>query len=255
MTTPSDPQQFPPPQGSRPGPPAPAPGAATPPVSSPPLPSAALPDMTEFITNPGKPPRDTPSKAPLYLGLGVAGIALLAVGFFAGRAVAAGPQTLADALSAAQAGTLPCGTPTTPPTAAGGVGAPGAGGNASTFLIARLCHGGQGRGAAAGAAAGAGGGAGFAGGGRGVGGLFGPGAVTGNVTSVSGDSLTVQTRGGVVTVTVPGTAKVSVPGVGSVKDIKTGQTVVITTGTANGTSTGTATAVTVLPASGAAGRG
>ncbi|HSN07110.1 MAG TPA: hypothetical protein VLV82_07165, partial [Candidatus Angelobacter sp.] len=149
-----------------------------------------MPDITDLVEG-SKGRTDKPSGGPgigrnLLVG-GVVGALVIAGGaFFAGRAMAAGPATLADALQQAQAGTLPCGTPS---------GTGGAG------FITRLCGSGTGGGAGVGAGGtgtGAPGGGGF--GGRGV---------VGTVTAVSPTSITVNTRGGSVTVAVPSTVVVS----------------------------------------------
>lgn len=207
----------------------------------------ALPDLSDFITNPGKPPKPegTPqSPAVRYAVMGVIGLALLGVGYGVGRATTtSGPSTLVAAVQAEQAGKLPCGTPPTSST----------GGNAGTFIVARLCGstgttggaGGFGGGAAAGGGAGGTAG-GFAGRGGALGGLFGPGSVTGTVTSVSGSSLQLQTRGGTITIQLPSTAKVTTTATGSLQDVTSGHSVVVTT-TTSGT-TRTATSIFVLPA-------
>jgi hypothetical protein len=215
---------------------------STPQEPTPPV-QPALPDLSEFISNPGKPPKPAGSPgSPVtrYAVGAVVGLALLGVGFGAGRATtASGPSTLVAAVQAEQAGKLPCGTP---PTSS-------ASGNAGTFIVARLCGsagttggtGGFGGGTAAGGTGG-----GFAGRGGALGGLFGPGSVTGTVTSVSGSSLQLQTRGGTITIQLPSTAKVTTTAAGSLKDVASGHSVVVTT-TTSGT-TRTATSIFVLPA-------
>jgi hypothetical protein len=203
----------------------------------------ALPDLSDFITNPGKPPKpegSSGSPAMRYAVGAVVGLALLGVGFGVGRATASsGPGTLVAAVQEEQAGKLPCGTPSTST----------AGGNAGTFIVARLCGstgttggaGGFGGGTAAGGTGG-----GFAGRAGALGGLFGPGSVTGTVTSVSGSSLQLQTRAGTITVQLPPTAKVTTTAAGSLSDVTSGHSVVVTT-TTSGT-TRTATSIFVLPA-------
>jgi hypothetical protein len=157
---------------------------------------------------------------------GVVGALVIAGGaFFAGKATASGPATLADAITAAQAGTLPCGT------------ASGTGGGA--FLVQRLCQTGTGTGAGPG-------GAGPTGGTGGAGGFGGRG-VAGAVTAVSATSITVNTRAGSVTVAVPGTVKVQKTVAGSLGDVKVGDNVTVasTTDTAGNR---TASSITIIPA-------
>ncbi len=219
----------------------------TPPVQPVPPVQPALPDLSDFITNPGKPPKQEGaprSPAARYAVAGIAGLALLGVGFGIGRATTtSGPSTLVAAVQEAQAGKLPCGTPST----SGGTG------NAGTFIVARLCgsNGTTGGGFGGGGFGGGttAGGTGAAGGFRGgaFGGLFGPGAVTGTVTSVSGGALQLQTRAGAVTVQLPSTAKVTKTTAGSLSDVTTGHQVIVTTTTSG--STRTATSIFVLPAS------
>jgi hypothetical protein len=86
-----------------------------------------------------------------------------------------------------------------------------------------------------------GGGQGF-GGGRNV-------ALTGTVTSVSGNTVVIQTRAGNVTVTMAPGAKVYKPAAGSATDLKTGSTVSVTSEPGSTGTTRTATQVTILPTS------
>ncbi len=208
----------------------------------------AMPDLSDLIANPGKPPRPHNPRTSRYGLAAVGGLVLLGAGFGLGYVVAPhGPATLTAAVQQAEAGKLPCGTPPTTATASGQ--APGAGGGfgsgaGATFLVARLCQNTQNGGGGFAAGNGANGGGGFRAGG--LGGLFGPGAVNGTITSVTGTSLTVQTRAGTVTVALPSSAKISKTTAGSVKDLSTGQRVVVST-TQDGSGNRTATSVFVLP--------
>ena len=188
-----------------------------------------MPDITDLVEG-SKGRSDGPSGGSglgrnLLVG-GVVGALVIAGGaFFAGRAMAAGPATLADALQEAQAGTLPCGTPS-------GTGAGG--------FAARLCGSGTGAGGGAtgtpGGAAGQGGGAGF--GGRGV---------VGTVTAVSPTSITVNTRGGSVTVAVPSTVVVSKTVTGAISDVTVGADVTVAS-TTDASGNRTASRITIVPA-------
>jgi len=223
----------------------------TPPAAGTPQP--ALPDLSEFVNNPGKPPKKSNSKTGLYVGMVVGGLALAGVGYFVGSQTSSGPTTLAAAVADAQAGKLPCGTPAVSATPDPGQGF-GQGGGVNTFLIARLCQStGSGNGTGGGTGTTPGTGNGFPGGpgggfgGRGaLGGLIGPGTVTGTLTKVTATSLTITTRGGSVTVALPSTAKVTKTTSGSVSDLAAGQTVAV--GTTTSGSAQTATSVFVLPA-------
>jgi hypothetical protein len=186
-----------------------------------------MPDITDLVEG-SKGRSDGPSGGSglgrnLLVG-GVVGALVIAGGaFFAGRAMAAGPATLADALQEAQAGTLPCGT--TSGTGAGG-------------FAARLC--GSGTGTGTGGTGGAGaigqGGAGF--GGRGV---------VGTVTAVSPTSITVNTRGGSVTVAVPSTVVVSKTVTGAISDVTVGADVTVAS-TTDASGNRTASRITIVPA-------
>lgn len=226
----------------------PADGSSTPPP--------AMPDLSDLITGPGKPPNPTNPRTRLYIIGGIAGLALLAAGYGLGHATASsGPPTLAAAVADAQAGKLPCGTPsgstvgvaggTSGGTATGGQGGFARNGAAS-FLVARLC---SNRNAGPGGSdnGGAGGfGGGFAGR-TGLGGLFGPGAVNGTITSLSGSAVTLQTRAGAVTISLPASAKVTKTTSGSLKDLSNGLPVEIST-TQDSAGNRTATSIFVLPA-------
>jgi hypothetical protein len=157
---------------------------------------------------------------------GVVGALVIAGGaFFAGKAMASGPATLADAITAAQAGTLPCGSSSD------------TGGGA--FLVQRLCQTGTGTGGAGtGPTGGTGGNAGGGFGGRGV---------AGAVTAVSATSITVNTRAGSVTVAVPGTVKVQKTVDGSMADVKVGENVTVAS-TTDTSGNRTASSITIIPA-------
>ena len=221
----------------------------------------AIPDLSEFVTNPGKPPKQkSNSKTGLIVGMVIGGIALAAGGYFVGTMTSSGPKSLADAVKQAQAGSLPCGVTATQPTTGTG-GFPGFGqgggqGGINTFLIARLCQSSGGN-QAGGPGGFPGGGTGtgndpgaFPGGGAGgrggaLGGLIGPGTVSGTVAKVSSTSITVTTRGGAVTLTMPSTTKVTKTTSGTSSDIAVGQTVAV--GTTTSGSSQTATSVFILP--------
>ena len=187
-----------------------------------------MPDITDLVEG-SKGRQDKPSGSGLGRNVvigGVIGAVVIAGGaFFAGKAMAAGPATLADAVTQAQAGTLPCGTPST-----------GAGG-----FITRLC----GTGAGAGPGAGATGQGGAAGGG--FPGGFGGRGVIGTVTAVSPTSVTVDTRGGSVTVAVPSSVEVSKTVSGSMADVTVGTSVTVTS-TTDASGNRTASRITIVPA-------
>lgn len=184
-----------------------------------------MPDITDLVEG-SKGRTDKPSGGSglgrnVLVG-GVVGALVIAGGaFFAGRAMAAGPATLADALQQAQAGTLPCGT--TSGTGGGG-------------FAARLCGSGTGTGGTGGAGATGQGGAGF--GGRGV---------LGTVTAVSPTSITVNTRGGSVTVAVPSTVVVEKTVTGSMSDVTVGSDVTVAS-TTDASGNRTASRITIVPA-------
>ncbi|HEY9389700.1 MAG TPA: hypothetical protein VIR27_08020 [Mycobacteriales bacterium] len=177
------------------------------------------------------------------VGVGVA-LAVAAGAFYAGRVTApAGPPTLAAAITQAQQGDLPCGQGNRVVTALcdtnGGFLAGSGGGT-------------PGRGDRAGGNTGRGGGFGGRGGfgAGGLGGLFGPGAVTGTVATVHGDTLTLQTRAGTVDIALPTGVKVTTTTTGTATDVKQGATVVISSNTdANGNRV--AQNIFVVPATGA----
>jgi len=187
-----------------------------------------MPDITDLVEG-SKGRQDKPSGSGLGRNVvigGVIGAVVIAGGaFFAGKAMAAGPATLADALAQAQAGTLPCGT------------SDSAGGG----FITRLC--GTGAGAGAGPGAGATGQGGAAGGG--FPGGFGGRGVIGTVTAVSPTS--VDTRGGSVTVAVPSSVEVSKTVSGSMADVTVGTSVTVTS-TTDASGNRTASRITIVPA-------
>ena len=204
-----------------------------------------MPDLTDLASAPPRKVRD-PGRTKLVAAGVVGGLVLLGGGFAIGRVTAhSGPASLVEAVQQAASGQLPCGTPS------------GTGAGAGAF-VTRLCAGGGGAGGGLGGFGGgpgggaggggtAGGGGGFGGGG--AGGLFGAGAVTGTVTSVSGGTLTVQTRGGDVTITLPSSASVQKTSAGTLADVLTKSTVVVNT-TQDSSGKRTATRVFVLPTPG-----
>lgn len=202
------------------------PGFVPPLVSSGSYQAPSMPDLTDLVEgSKGRPAQPSSGLSRGVVIGGVVGALVIAGGaFFAGRAMAAGPATLVDAVAQAQAGTLPCGT------ASSGPGQ----------FVTRLCGsaqggtGQQGAGQQGGSQAGQGGG-------------FGGRGVAGSVTAVSSSSITVNTRGGSVTVAVPGDVAVSKTVAGSMADVKVGDTVTVASTTdANGNRT--ASRVTIVPA-------
>jgi hypothetical protein len=193
----------------------------------------SMPDITDLVEG-SKGRKDAPASAPglgrnVIIGAVVGAVVVAGAGFLVGRATASGPKTLADALTQAQNGTLPCGDS----------GGPGAGG-----LITRLCGTGTGNGGFPGG--------GFPGGGgatgqNGPGGGFGGRGVVGTVTAVSATSITVNTRGGSVTVAVPSTVAVSKTVSGSMSDVTVGADVTVTS-TTDASGARTATRITLVPA-------
>jgi hypothetical protein len=186
-----------------------------------------------------EPASPTRHRGPLLAAAGLAAVVLAVAGYLAGHASAAGPATLADAVTQAQQGKLPCGD-TGSVRLGGGNGAGFGGGGASAggggFFLQRLC-GGQGQAGAAGAG----------GAGRGFGGgLFGPGAVNGRITAVRGSKLTIQTRAGALTVTVGSRTAITKTGTGSRSDLKPGLTATVTT-TATASGRRNATRIFLLP--------
>jgi hypothetical protein len=201
-----------------------------------------MPDLTDLASAPPRKEPSDPGRTRLIAASAVIGIALLGVGFGIGKATThSGPATLADAVQQASAGTLPCGTSATP---GGG-------------FLARLCSNGGGTGTgfgggAGGGAGGTGGTGGGAGGFGGGGGLLGPGTVTGTVTAVTGTSMTITTRGGSVTVTVPSTATIDKSATGTLSDVTNGSTVAVTT-TNDASGNRMASRVLIIPKTGTTG--
>lgn len=175
------------------------------------------------------------------LGLGAA-VVVGGGAFYAGRATAPkGPATLADAVTAAQQGSLPCGDGSRLLTALCSRGAGGLAGLGG--------QGGFGGRFGGGANPGGGGRSGPAGAGDALGQVFGPGSVAGTVTSVGGGTLTLQTRAGDVDITLPSGVKVTTTTRGGTGDITQGSTVIVgSTTDANGNRV--AETVFVLPAAG-----
>jgi hypothetical protein len=181
----------------------------------------------------------------------VVALVLIGAAFLVGRAMAGtdGPATLAEAVTQAQAGDLPCGeTGTADPAASpapegtppadgapGGAGGPGTAGGTG-FMLRAICQrdGQQGTTPAQGR-------------GRfgGAGGGFGQ---TGQVTKVSGNSLTLTGPMGETTVKLDAKTTVSKSAEGAVADIKTGDSVLVAG--ARGNADTAATSVTILPQTG-----
>lgn len=184
-----------------------------------------IPDLSEFMTPPRRRRDWRGSRSALTAGAIVLAIVLLGVGVVIGRFTApSGPPSLAAAVQQARAGTLPCGTGVAARLcAAGGFGAPG------------------GAGGTGGARGGTGGGLGFGRGG-GAGGF----GVVGTVSSVGNGTLTIQTRGGSVQLTLPSSATVSKTVAGSTSDLAAGDTVQVTT-TTDSSGQRTVQRITILP--------
>lgn len=213
----------------------------TTPPENPGAPRATVPDLSDLLADPGKPPRPADPRRRRAVLAAAGGVALLALGGAIGYLAAPrGPATLAAAVQQAQSGTLPCGS--TPSTASP---ANGAGGGRATVLLDRLCQRGNGTAPAPGSS-----GPVTARGGLGA--LFGPGALTGTVTTAAGGSVTVQTRAGNVTVSLPPTATIRTTTAGTAGDLKAGETVVVQS-TPDASGSRTATSVLVLPAGGTGG--
>jgi hypothetical protein len=158
----------------------------------------------------------------------VVALALIGGAFVAGRAMAgsSGPATLAEAVTQAQSGDLPCGdTGTAAPagTPAPG-GTPPAGGGAG-FMVRAICQpdAAQGQGQARG--------------------RF--GGQTGQVSAVSSDSLTLTGPMGETTVKLDGKTTINKSSKSELANIKAGDTVLVSGARPNSESA--ATSVTILP--------
>jgi hypothetical protein len=161
----------------------------------------------------------------------IVAVALIAGAFFAGRAMAGGPSTLAEAVQQARSGDLPCGdtgTATPPPS-----GAPGNFGDG--FALRALCgqqgtpQNGTGR------RFGAAGGLGF--------------GLSGQVVSVKGDTLTLRSPRGSQTIKLGPSTTISRASKGSSSDLKAGDTVIVG-GAGRGTTSGAAQSVLIVPSRG-----
>jgi hypothetical protein len=167
----------------------------------------------------------------------VVALALIAGAFFAGKAMAGGggPATLAQAVEQAQAGDLPCGesaTPAASPAATPGAnGGPPAGGGGA--FLRGICDRSQGQGQN-----------GQPGNAQG-GGRFGGFGQTGQVTAITGDSLTLQGPTGDTTVKLDSSTTINKSAKGAVADIKAGDSVLVSGAGRN--SQNAATSVTILP--------
>ena len=265
-TLPVEPPAVPPtePVSVPPAPP-PVPPYTAPPTTPPPPPPAPPYGAGGPPEPPFVPPPPASRPMGLIVGLGVAVVALAAVAFFVGRStVKQGPKTLLAAFTQAQQGKLPCGAPAAggPAVAPGNGGATDGGAGGRGFgggaFLGRICNGGANGGAAGGGNAnGGGGGGGGAGGGGfargggaggGLGGIFGgPGATTGTVVSVNGDQLTIQTRAGNLTITLPAGVNITKTTAGAVGDITNGATVIVTS-TTDASGKRTAERIFILPA-------
>jgi hypothetical protein len=173
-----------------------------------------VPDISDLVEKPGR-GRDGggSSVSGRYIAVSAVIAVLVGVaGFLIGHAASSGPKTLAEALTQARAGKLPCGTVSS---------TSGAG-----FLVSRLCGSGTG-------SSGGGGFGGFGPGTVGGSGGFGgnAGLVAGTVSSVSGTSITVATNAGNVTVTVPSTASITKPAKISLNQLPVGSRVVVISST------------------------
>jgi hypothetical protein len=188
-----------------------------------------MPDITDLVEG-SKGRKDKPAGGSglgrnVIIGGVIGAVVIAGLGFVAGRATSSGPKSLAEAFTQAQAGTFPCGDST------------GAGG-----FITRICSGG----AAGGGFPGGGGGGATGQGGPGGGGFGGRGVV-GTVTAVSATSITVDTRGGSVTVAVPSGVPVSKTVPGAMSDVTVGADVTVTS-TTDASGNRTASRITIVPA-------
>ncbi len=184
-----------------------------------------MPDITDLVEG-SKGRTDKPASGSglgrnVIIGGVIGAVVIAGAGFLAGRATSSGPKTLAEAFTQAQAGTFPCGDST-------GTGA---------GFISRICGSGTGTGTGT-PNPGASGGA--------VGGFGGRGVV-GTVTAVSATSITVNTRGGSVTVAVPSSVTVSKTVAGALSDVTVGSSVTVAS-TTDASGNRTASRITMVPA-------
>jgi hypothetical protein len=174
-----------------------------------------------------------------YAAIAVVVAVVLAAGaFFAGRAAAgsSGPSTLADAVTQAQDGKLPCGGNASA-TPAAATGTPGAGARPnSDFLVQAVCNRNQNQGQS-----------GFRRGAGGVG-FGGPGSTTGRITAISGSTLTIQGQQGSTKVKLGSSTTVRKLATGAKADLKAGANVIVSGG--GQSASGTPSTVTILPAGG-----
>jgi hypothetical protein len=166
----------------------------------------------------------------------VVALALIGGAFFAGRAMAGsgGPATLAEAVTQAQAGDLPCGdtgtaAPAGSPAPQGTRPAGGEAGGAG-FMLRAICQpdSAQGQGQARGRL----------GGGGGLG-------QTGQVSAVNADSLTLTGPMGETTVKLDSKTTINKSSKGELGNIKTGDSVLVSGARPNTDSA--ATSITILP--------
>ncbi len=141
-----------------------------------------------------------------------AAVALLVGVFFVGRATGSstqsGPTSLGEAITAARAGSLPCGSSS----------------DLVARTLARLCHG-----SLTGVGGGSGGGTGGAAGSAGAAGAR--ALQAGTVTGVNGNQVTIQTgQGATLSLTIGSDADVRTTTLGSVSDLASGDRVLLTSG-------------------------
>jgi hypothetical protein len=156
---------------------------------------------------------------------------VVAVGaFFAGKAAAgsSGPATLADAVTQARDGKLPCGgNASATPTANGARANP-------DFFVQAICNRqGQGQNGGFQRPGGAGG--------------FAFGGPTGRITAIDGSTLTIQDRQGSRKVTLNASTTVRKLAGGAKGDLKPGQTVIVSGGFGANAGSGAARSVTIVP--------
>jgi hypothetical protein len=190
-----------------------------------------MPDITDLVEG-SKGRKDKPANGSglgrnVVIGGVIGAVVIAGAGFLVGRATSSGPKTLAEAFTQAQAGTFPCGDST----AGGG-------------FLSRICSGGGN--ALPGGDALPGSGPGTTGQGGPAGGFGGRGVI-GTVTAVSATSITVDTRGGSVTVAVPGDVEVSKTVSGAMSDVTVGANVTVAS-TTDASGNRTASRITLVPA-------